>query len=278
MRIGDLKETMALLLLVVCAGVQAQQKQTMRAYFEDLNAKVAAGQPLPPFSQELYMGTETVPLAEIVDAAPAIRVALAHDATVKYGAGMLVGLTIRPDTDAVLRDSREAMEGVIARGSALSGLLCLPYLHLVQFDRIYVGAPVLEAYLQRPEAAGQTGGGACFAQVLLSISPIPADADAAVAKFIRRGDLDSANLADMTNVVANTHASSPQVVKATVELIHNARVNQYFWQEMHRQPQAVRDGVRQELTRTLQEKETEESRAEAKRFLDQMDAANGNGK
>jgi hypothetical protein len=281
MRSGDLKETvaMAMLLLVVCVGAQAQQKQTMRAYFEDLNAKAAAGQPLPPFDQELFMGTGTVPLAEIVDAAPAIRVALAHDATVKYGAGMLVGFALRPDTDAVLRESRLAMEGVLAKGSASSKLLCLPYLRLVQIDRIDEGAPVLEAYLQGPEAAGRSGGGACFAQVLLSISPIPADADAAVAKFIRRRDLDSGSLADMTNVVANTHASSPEVVKATVELIHDARVNQYFVQEIHRQPPAVRDGVRQELTRTLQdEKTTEDSRAEAKRFLDQIDAANGNGK
>src|ERR1039458_3157472 len=119
MRSGDLKETvaMAMLLLVVCVGAQAQQKQTMRAYFEDLNAKAAAGQPLPPFDQELFMGTGTVPLAEIVDAAPAIRVALAHDATVKYGAGMLVGFALRPDTDAVLRASRLAMEGVLAKGS-----------------------------------------------------------------------------------------------------------------------------------------------------------------
>ena len=247
MRIGDFKETVTMaLLLVACTHALAQPTQTMRAYVEDLNAKAAAGQPLPPIDQGQYMATQSAPLAEIVDAAPAIRIALAHDATVKYGAGMLVGIALRPDTDAVLRESRVAMEGAIAQGSASTKLLCLPYLRVVQVDHIYAGFPVLEAYLQRPEAVGQSGSGTCFAQVLLSISPIPADVDVAVAKFIRRKDMDSEDLAGMMNVVANTQATSPEVVKATVELIHNQRVNQYFVQEMHRQPPAVRDGVKQE--------------------------------
>ncbi len=266
------KSTVTILLIAACAGAYGQQKQTLRAYLENLNAKAAAGQPLPKMAYEgPYADTTTAPLAEIVDAGPALRESLMHETSTQYGVMLLAALSLRPDADKVLRESQEAMEAVLARDSMWSTPLCLPYMRLVQRDHIFTGAPALEAYLERPGAQA-SGGGRCFAEVLLWMQPIQPDADAAVAKFIRRRDLNGIDLGAMTNAVAHTHTSSPEVVKAIVELIHNAQINKYFMQEMGEEPQAVRDGVRRELERTVQDSSASEaSRPEAKRFLDMFD-------